>query len=70
MLTEFPRSYHADEDIHEKREIDEVSLESDVSNIADPDLIASTDLKGLQVIDPRTHTFSGVSRLTRTFDCD
>ena len=70
LLTEFPPSDHAGEDIHEEREIDEVSLESDVSNIAHPDLIASIDLKGLQVIDPRTHTVSGVSHLRRAFDCD
>ena len=56
------------EDVHEHSDIDETSLESDVGNIAHPDLIASTHLKGLQVIDPRTQTVSGVSRLTRTFD--
>ena len=70
VLTEIPRSYHASEDIHEQREIDEASVEADVGDIADPDLIATTDIKGLQAILPRLPTLSGVGRLTRTFDSD
>ena len=59
---------HAREDIHEERDIHEALIEADVGNITYPDLIASTDLKGLQVIPPRLHAVSRVSRLTRTFD--
>ena len=71
MLTDMPPSDHAREDIHEQREIDEASLETHISNIADPDLIASTDLKRLQAIHPRRHPFSGVRRLTgNPLDCD
>ena len=50
MLTQFPPSYHSGEDIHEQNDIDEVPLETDIGNIANPDLIASTDVKRLQVI--------------------
>jgi len=39
MLTQFPPSYHAGEDIHEQSDIDEASVEPDVGNITDPDLI-------------------------------
>ena len=68
MLTKFPPPSPAREDSHEARDIDEVSFESDVGHITHPDLIASTDFKGLQVIDPRTQTVGGVRRLTHTFD--
>ena len=68
MLTEFPPSYHSGEDIHEHCDIDEVSLEADVCNIAHPDLIASTDVKRLNAIPPGMHTVNGVGRLTSTFD--
>ena len=56
------------EDIHEQRDIDEIALESDISHIAHPDLIASTDVKRLQAIHPRTHTRKGGRGLTDTFD--
>ena len=68
MLTEFPASNHAREDIHEQSDIDEAVLEVDVGDIAHPDLIASTDLKRLEVIPPGLRTVSGVGRLTDTFD--
>ena len=55
MLTQMPSSYHASEDIHEQTNIDKVSLESNISDIANPDLIASGDLKGLKSVDPGTH---------------
>ena len=48
-----PRSYHTRADIHEQSDIDEVSFQAHISDIADPDLIASTDLKRLQSVDPR-----------------
>ncbi|RKU16445.1 hypothetical protein C6500_17450 [Candidatus Poribacteria bacterium] len=48
MLTEFLPSYHASEDIHEHCDIDKMSLKADVDYIANPDLIASTDVKRLQ----------------------
>ena len=68
MLTQVPSSNHAREDIHEQSDIDEAVLEADVGDIAYPDLITSTDLRGLQVIPPGLHTVSGAGRLTRTFD--
>ena len=68
MLTEFPASYHSGEDIHEQSDIDEVSLEADVCNIANPDLIAARDVKRLNAIPPRMHTISGVGRLTSAFN--
>ena len=48
-----PRSYHASEDIHEQRDIDEVSFELNISDIANPDLITSRDLKVLKSVAPR-----------------
>ena len=48
MLTEIPGSNHAREDIHEQSDIDEASVEADVGDIADPDLIATTDIKGFR----------------------
>ena len=68
MLTQFPPSNPAREDIHEQSDIDEALLEADVGNITHPDLIAATDFKGLQAIPPRLHIVSGPGRLTRTFD--
>ena len=38
------------EDVHEHSDIDETSLETDVGNIADPNLILSRDLKVLNSI--------------------
>ena len=54
MWTDLPSSDHSGEDVHEHSDIDEASLETDVGNIADPDLILSRDLKTLNSIDPRT----------------
>ena len=68
MLTQMPPSDHASEDIHEQSDKDEVRFESDVGNIADPDLSASRDLKVFEAIDPRVHTRNGGRRLTDTFD--
>ena len=68
MLTEVPPSNHASEDIHEQSDRDEPLLEADVGDIAYPDLITSTDLKGLQVIPPSLDAFSGAGGLTRPFD--
>ena len=53
MLAQLPPSYRTCEAIHEQRDRDETSLGTDVRDIADPDLILSRDLKGLQSIDPR-----------------
>ncbi len=47
MPTQMPRSYPASEDIHEQRDINEASFETNVGDIAPPDLIGDTDLKGL-----------------------
>ena len=44
MLTQMPRSDPASKDIHEQSDIDEASVESDVSYIAHPDLIRSRNL--------------------------
>ena len=44
---------HAREDIHEHGEVDEASLEADVSDIAHPGLIPARDFKRLQAIDIR-----------------
>ena len=63
-----PSSYHAREDIHEQSNIDEAFLEVDVCNIANPDLIASGDLKGLKSVDPGTHPLKRLRGLTDTFD--
>ena len=68
MLTQMPSSYHASEDIHEQTNIDEVSFESNISDIANPDVIASGDLKGLKSVDPGTHPLKRLRGLTDTFD--
>ena len=39
METDLPSSDHSGEDVHEHSDIDETSLESDVGNIAYPNLI-------------------------------
>ena len=70
MWTDLPSSDHSGEDVHEQSDIDEPSLETDVGNIADPDLILSRDLKGLNSIDPRLWTFKGSRGLTDTLDRD
>ena len=53
MLRDPPASDHARKNIHEETNIDEATLESDVGNITDPDLIASADVKVLNPIAPR-----------------
>ena len=40
----------------------------DVGNIADPDLIASGDIKGLKSIPQGVHTINGGRGLTDTFE--
>ena len=67
MRTDLPSSDHSGEDVHEHSDIDETFLESDVGNIADPDLILSRDLKGLNSIDPRLWTFKGSRGLADAF---
>ena len=67
MPTQLPRSDHASEDIHEQRDIEETSVEADVGDIANPDLIGSTDLKVLNSIDPGTLIFKGSRGLTDAF---
>ena len=47
MLRDLPASDHASKNIHEDTNIDEATLEPDVGNITDPDLIASADVKVL-----------------------
>ncbi len=64
MLADLPASYHASEDIHEHRNIDEVSVEADIRYIANPDLITSTDVKCFKAIHPRLHTFKRPRGLT------
>ena len=67
MSTDLPSLDHSGEDVHEQSDIDEASLETDVGNIAHPDLILSRDLKGLNSIDPGVSTFKGACGLTDTF---
>ena len=64
MPTDLPSSDYSGEDVHEHSDIDETFLETDVGNIADPDLIRSRDLKGLNSIDPGVLTFKGSRGLT------
>ncbi|MDE0316701.1 MAG: hypothetical protein OXM61_17585 [Candidatus Poribacteria bacterium] len=45
-----PPPDHASEDIHEQTNIDEVSFETDIGNIAYPDLITSGDIKVFKAI--------------------
>ena len=66
MLTEFPPFYHSGEDIHEHCDVNEASFESDVGDIAYPDLIASADVKSFESIDPRLCLFKRVRGLTGT----
>ena len=68
MLTDIPPSDHASEDIHEQTNIDKVSFEADVGDIAHPDLITSGDIKVFKAIAPGTHTRNGCRGLTDTFD--
>ena len=64
MLADLPASYHASEDIHEHRNIDEASVETDIRYIANPDLITSTDVKCFEAIYPRMRTFKRSRGLT------
>ena len=50
MSADLLSSDHSGEDVHEHSDIDETSLESDVRDIAHPDLILSRDLKILNKI--------------------
>ena len=68
MLTQMPSSYHSSEDIHKQTNIDEVSSKPNVSNVANPDLIASRDLKVLKSVAPGTHPLKRFRGLTDTFD--
>ena len=68
MLADMPASDHAREDIHKQSNIDEVSFETDVGNIAHPDLITSEDVKVFKVIAPRMSIVNGVHGLTDTFN--
>ena len=63
-----PSSDHTREDIHEQSDIDEASLEADVGNIADPDLIASADVKVLNPIAPGVCCFKGSRGSADPFD--
>jgi len=68
VLTEVPPSDHASKNIHEQSDIDEATLEPDVGNITDPDLINLTDLNVFEAIDPWMRPFNAGRRLTDTFD--
>ena len=68
MLTQMPNSYHTREDIHDPCDIDEVSFESHISDIANPDVIASGDFNGLKSVDPGRHLPERPRGLTDTFD--
>ena len=71
MVADLPvSSYHASEDIHEHTNIDEASVETDILYIANPDLIASTDVKVLKSIDPGLCPFKRSRGLTGAFDGD
>ena len=52
MLVDLPSSYHSSKDIHEHGDIDEMFFQTDVGNIADPDLIAAADVK---ILNPIAH---------------
>ena len=56
------------ENSNEQRNIDEVSFESHVSNIANIDLITSGNLKGLKSVAPGTFLPERPRGLTDTFD--
>jgi hypothetical protein len=64
MLTQMPSSNHASEDIHEHRNIDEASVETNIRYIANPDLILATDVKHFESIHPRLRTFKRSCGLT------
>ena len=68
MLRDLPASDHARKNVHEHANIDEASLEPDVGNITDPDLIASADVKVLNSIAPGVWGFKGSRGLTDPFN--
>ena len=68
MLRDLPASDHASKNIHEDTNIDEATLEPDVGNITDPDLIASADVKVLNPIAPGVWCFKGSRGSTDPFD--
>ena len=70
MPTDLPPSYHASEDIHEHCDIDEMSFQTDIGNITNPDLIASTDVKMINLITPLMLGVKRLGRSTDTFDSD
>lgn len=53
VLPQMPRFGDSGENIHQQADIDETSIESDVGNIADPDLILMRDLKVFEQVAPR-----------------
>jgi|GEM_PF-1490341 len=68
LLTQMPRPYHTREGIHEQSDRDEVSFQAHISDIADPDLVASGDFKGLKSVDIGTLSLKRCRGLTDTFD--
>ena len=56
------------ENSNDPRNIDEVSFESHISNIANIDVITSGDLKGLKSVAPRTFLPERPRGLIDTFD--
>ena len=55
--------------VHKQTNIDEMSFETDVGNIAYPDLITSGDCQGFQGDCPKdAHLSNGVRGLTDAFD--
>ena len=65
MLLNLPTSYHLCENIHEYSDIDEVSFETAVGNIAHPDLITSGDIKVFKAMVPRDTHPQGMSWFDR-----
>ena len=55
---------------YEHCDIDEMSFQPDVGNITDPDLIASRDVKIINLIAPLMPTLKRLRRSTGTFDSD
>lgn len=56
----YASSDHVREDIHKQTNVDEVSLDTDIGNIAHPDLITSGDLKIFKTINTGTQLRGGV----------
>lgn len=71
MLADLPVSCHVSGDIQEHRNIniDEVSVETDIRYITNPDLITSADIKCFKAIHPRLRSFKRSRDLTgNSFD--